>query len=219
MAKPLRELRKQFSRQGLHLLFSFDTSIEPGLIVHIPRPRDVNHLGSIFKFPGIADTEVVGPADLGLMDFTRTHELTLGGVAELLQSPKLGGKLKKVKSVRLSLDNPQKWYIGDKIELFSILSRDLGWPDSAYAKTLARRKHYLITEIVKTKLKFTFEGTGNVALDADASGLKNLKSLKLNTDYKWENHYELASKKPLVVAYEAVRWIPGKGIFRTLKVS
>ena len=52
MAKPLKTLQKQFLQQGLHLLFSFDTTIAPGVIIERRRARDVNRKGSIDKVKG-----------------------------------------------------------------------------------------------------------------------------------------------------------------------
>jgi len=217
MAKPLARLRKQFAAQGWRLLFSFDTTVSPGSIVEIRTARDLNNLSSIFKYPAAKDVAVLGPADVGLLDFTRAHQLSLGAAAELLGGVGLKPKLKNVKTATLSLDRPMKWYIEDKIELFSTLTGDPDWPASAYAERLAMKKHYLVTEVVKTKLRYTFQGLGDVALTAEATGFKNLRSVKLDTAYEWDNQYELIAKAPLVIAYEAVQWRPRKGIFRTLK--
>lgn len=219
MAKPLRRLRKQFAAQGWRLLFSFDTTVEPGSIVEIKSARDLNNLSSIFKYPAARDVAVLGPADVGLLDFTRAHQLSLDAAAELLGGTGLKPRLRNVKTATLSLDRPMKWYIEDKIELFSTLTGDPDWPASPYAARLATKKHYLVTEVVKTKLRYTFLGEGDVALTAEATGLRSLRSVKLDTAYKWDNRYELVAKAPLVIAYEAVQWRPRKSIFRTLKAG
>ena len=101
MAKPLRTLQKQFLQQGLHLLFSFDTTIAPGVIIERRRARDVNRKGSIDKFKG-AKLKVLGPADLGLMEFSRVHELDVGAGAELIGGA-AASNLKKARTVNLSL--------------------------------------------------------------------------------------------------------------------
>lgn len=217
MAKPLGRLRKQFAAQGWRLLFSFDTTVGPGSIVEIKRARDLNNLSSIFKYPAARDVAVLGPADVGLLDFTRAHELSLDAAVELLGGTGLKPKLRRVKTATFSLDRPMKWYIEDKIELFSTLTRDPDWPASPYARRLAMKKHYLVTEVVKTKLRYTFHGEGDAALTAEAAGLERLASVKLDDSYEWDNEYELTAKAPLVIAYEAVQWRPRKGVFRTLK--
>jgi hypothetical protein len=217
MAKPLSRLRKQFAAQGWRLLFSFDTTVSPGSIVELKRARDLNNLSSIFKYPAAKDVAVLGPADVGLLDFTRAHQLTLDAAATLLGGAGLKPKMRNIKTATLSLDRPMKWYIEDKIELFSTLAGDPDWPASAYAERLAMKKHYLVTEVVKTTLRYTFHGLGDAALTADATGLRSLRSVKLHSAYEWDNQYELTAKAPLVIAYEAVQWRPRKGIFRTLK--
>lgn len=217
MSKPLARLRKQFAAQGWRLLFSFDTTLAPGSIVELKSRRDLNILSSIFKYPAAKSIEVLGPADVGLLDFARTHELSLGAAAELIGRSGLRSRLTNVKSATLSLDRPMKWYIGDKIELFTTLTSDPGWPASAYAERLTMKKHYLVTEVVKTKLRYTFHGQGGVTLSADATGIGRLASVGLDREYRWENRHELIAKVPLVVAYEAVQWRKRKGIFRTLR--
>src|SRR6187551_3563688 len=134
MAKPLRTLQRQFLQQGLHLLFSFDTSIAPGCIIERRRARDVNLKGSIDKF--------------------KAAELIGGGAAS--------GSLKKARTVKLSLGNPVKFFIDDQIELFSRLLNAPAWPTSAQALTLAQRDHFLVTEVVRTKLRYTFHTEGTV---------------------------------------------------------
>ena len=217
MAKPLKTLRRQFLQQGLHLLFSFDTSVAPGTIINMPKPRDVNNMGSIEKFPGARPLSVLGPVDVGLTDFSRVHELTVDAAAELLEGAGVAPKLKRAKTIRLALDRPRKWFIEDKIELFSKLVGDPSWPKSAQAAALAQKDHFLVTEVVRTKLRYTFHGRGEVALSASDTGLGSLAAVKLNTGYKWENDFELVAKRELVVAFEAVRWAAKKKTFQILK--
>jgi hypothetical protein len=216
MAKPLRTLRKQFLQQGLHLLFSFDTTIAPGCIIERRRARDVNLKGSIDKFKG-AKLKVLGPADLGLMEFSRVHELDVGAGAELIGGGAARGNLKKARMVKLSLGNPVKFFIDDQIELFSRLLGAADWPTSAQAMTLAQRDHFLVTEVVRTKLRYTFHTETAVALSAEATGLKNLKASNLSSSYRWEGDFELVTKKDVVVAFEAVCWNARKKVFETLR--
>ncbi len=216
MAKPLRTLQKQFLQQGLHLLFSFDTSIAPGVIIERRRARDVNLKGSIDKFKG-AKLTVLGPADLGLMEFSRVHELNVEAGAELIGGGAVGSTVKRARTVKLSLGNPVKFFVDDQIELFSRLTTDPSWPTSAQALTLAQNDHFLVTEIVRTKLRYTFHAEGNVALSADDTGLKNLKAVNLGGSYKWDNDFELVTKRDVVVAFEAVCWNPRKKVFQSLR--
>jgi hypothetical protein len=216
MSKPLTRLRRQFAAQGWRLLFSFDTTVGPGSIVEIRKRRDLNTLSSIFRYPGAKRVEILGPADVGLLDFARTHEISISAAASLIGGASVKPRLKRVKTARLSLDRPMKWYIADKIELFSSLATDPAWPESAYARRLAMNKHFLVTEVIKTRLRYTFHGEGGRFLAAEATGLGKLGSVKLESAYEWDNQFELISKAPLVVAYEAVRWRAKKGIFTTL---
>ena len=163
------------------------------------------------------DVAVLGPADVGLLDFTRAHQLTLDATVALLGGVGLKPKLRSVKTATLSLDRPMKWYIEDKIELFSRLAGDPDWPRSAQGRTLARRRHYLVSEVVRARIRYSFEGSGGMTLDAAAAGLSNLRSFGLDARYRWEGRYELASKEELVVAYEAVQWRERRGTFRTLR--
>ena len=215
MAKPLRTLQKQFLQQGLHLLFSFDTSIAPGCIIERRRARDVNLKGSIDKVK-TAKLKVLGPAD-GLVEFSRVHELDVGAGAELIGGGAASGKLKKARTVKLSLGNPAKVFIDDQIELFSRLLSAPAWPTSAQALTLAQRDHFLVTEVVRTKLRYTFHTEGAVAMAAEATGLKDLKAANLSTTFKWEGDFELVTKKEVVVAFEAVCWNARKKVFETLR--
>ena len=215
MAKPLRTLQKQFLQQGLHLLFSFDTTIAPGVIIERRRARDVNRKGSIDKFKG-AKLKVLGPADLGLMEFSRVHELDVGAGAELIGGA-AASNLKKARTVNLSLGNPVKFFIEDQIELFSSLMGDRKWPTSAQAMTLAERDHFLVTEVVRTKLRYTFHTSGAVALSANATGLKDLKAANLNSSFKWDSDFELVTKKEVVVAFEAVCWNARREVFESLR--
>ena len=215
MAKPLKTLQKQFLQQGLHLLFSFDTSIAPGCIIERRRARDVNLKGSIDKFKG-AKLKVLGPADLGLVEFSRVHELDVGAGAELIGGS-ASGKLKTARTVNLSLGNPVKFFVDDQIELFSRLTSNANWATSAQAATLAQRDHFLVTEVVRTKLRYTFSREGNVALSANATGLEDLKSANLSTTFKWDSDFELVTKKEVVVAYEAVCWNARKKVFESLR--
>ena len=98
MAKPLKTLQRQFLQQGLHLLFSFDTMIAPGCIIERRRARDVNLKGNIDKFKA-AKLKVLGPADLGLMEFSRVHELDAGAGGELIGGGAATGRLKKARTV------------------------------------------------------------------------------------------------------------------------
>src|SRR5262245_51329904 len=215
MAKPLKTLQKQFLQQGLHLLFSFDTSIAPGCIIERRRARDVNLKGSIDKFKA-AKLKVLGPADLGLMEFSRVHELDVGAGAELIGGA-ASGSLRKARTVKLSLGNPVKFFVDDQIELFSRLLNAPAWPTSAQALTLAQRDHFLVTEVVRTKLRYTFHTEGSVAMSAEATGLKNLKAANLSTTFKWEGNFELVTKKEVVVAFEAVCWNARKKVFESLR--
>lgn len=217
MAKPLATLRRQFASQGWHLLFSFDSSIEPGSIIERKRARDVNHLGSILGYTRLGELELAGPADVGLLDFVRTHELSLAATAELLEIDRVAGAADRVKTVRLSLDRPVKWSVADKILLFSLLAGDPKWPASPQARRLAMKRHFVVTDVVRTRMRFTFEGAGNVALDAAASGLKNLRAAELGAGFKWENRYELTTRTEWTIAYEAARWRRKRGLFETLR--
>jgi hypothetical protein len=216
MAKPLKTLKKQFLQQGLHLLFSFDTSIAPGVIIERRRARDVDRKGSIEKFKG-AKLKVLGPADLGLMEFSRVHELDVKAGAELIGGANVGSTVKRATTVKLSLGNPVKFFVDDQIELFSRLTSDPSWATSAQALTLAQRDHFLITEVVRTKLRYTFHTEGTVALSADATGLKDLKAVNLSTSFKWDNDFELVTKKEVVVAFEAVCWNARRKVFESLR--
>jgi len=216
MAKPLKTLQKQFLQQGLHLLFSFDTSIAPGVIIERRRARDVNLKGSIAKFKG-AKLKVLGPADLGLMEFSRVHELDVGAGAELIGGATATATLKKARTVNLSLGNPVKFFIDDQIELLSSLTTNPKWPTSAQALTLEQRDHFLVTEVVRTKLRYTFHTEGAVALSADATGLKDLKAVNLNSSFKWDSDFELVTKKEVVVAFEAVCWNARRKVFESLR--
>lgn len=216
MAKPLKTLQKQFLQQGLHLLFSFDTTIAPGAIIERRRARDVNRKGSLDKFKG-ARLKVLGPADLGLMEFSRVHELDVKSGAELIGGPSVGATVKRARTVKLSLGNPVKFFIDDQIELFSRLTSNPAWATSAQAATLALRDHFLVTEVVRTKLRYTFHSDGTVALSADATGLKNLKAVNLGSSFKWDNDFELVTKNEVVVAFEAVCWNSRKKVFETLR--
>jgi len=216
MAKPLKTLRKQFLQQGLHLLFSFDTSIAPGVIIERRRARDVNRKGSIDKFKGVK-LKVLGPADLGLMEFSRVHELDVGAGAELIGGGAASGSLKRARTVKLSLGNPVKFFIDDQIQLLSDLMKHKDWPTSAQALTLAERDHFLVTEVVRTKLRYTFHSSGESALSASATGLEDLKAVNLNSSFKWDSDFELVTKKEVVVAFEAVCWNSRREIFETLR--
>jgi hypothetical protein len=216
MAKPLRTLQKQFLQQGLHLLFSFDTSIAPGVIIERRRARDVNRKGSIDKFKG-AKLKVLGPADVGLMEFSRVHELDIGAGAELIGGAAVTANLKKARTVKLSLGNPVKFFIDDQIQLLSDLMRHKDWPTSAQALTLAERDHFLVTEVVRTKLRYTFHSDGASALSANATGLKDLKAVNLNSSFKWDSDFELVTKKEVVVAFEAVCWNSRREVFESLR--
>ena len=193
MAKPLRTLQKQFLQQGLHLLFSFDTSIAPGCIIERRRARDVNLKGSIDKFKA-AKLKVLGPVDLGLMEFSRVHELDVGAGAELIGGGAASGSLKKARTVKLSLGNPVKFFVDDQIELFSRLLTAPAWPTSAQALTLAQRDHFLVTEVVRTRLRYTFPRKGR-ALKAEATELKDLKAANLSSTFKWEGDFELRDEE------------------------
>ena len=217
MAKPLATLRRQFARQGWHLLFSFDTSIEPGSIIERKRARDVNQLGSITAYAKLGDLELAGPADIGLLDFVRTHELSVAATAELLETNRMAAAADRAKTVRLSLDRPVKWYVADKIRLFSMLAADRDWPACPQARRLALKRHFLVTDVVRTRLRFTFEGSRGVSLDAETTGLKNLRGAELSGGFRWENRYELATKTEWTIAYEAVRWRRKPGLFETLR--
>jgi hypothetical protein len=216
MAKPLKTLQRQFLQQGLHLLFSFDTSIAPGVIIERRRARDVNLKGSIAKFKG-AKLKVLGPVDLGLMEFSRVHELDMKAGTELIGGGAVGSTVKRARTVNLSLGNPVKFFVDDQIELFSRLTTNPSWPTSAQALTLAERDHFLVTEVVRTKLRFTFHAEGTVALSADATGLKDLKAVNLSGSYKWDNDFELVTKKEVVVAFEAVCWNARRKVFESLR--
>jgi hypothetical protein len=216
MAKPLRTLQKQFLQQGFHLLFSFDTSIAPGVIIERRRARDVNRKGSIDKFKG-AKLKVAGPADLGLMEFSRVHELNVDAGAELLGGGAVGAAMRRARTIKLSLGNPVKFFIDDQIEFFSRLTGSASWATSAQAAALAQRNHFLVTDVVRTKLRYTFHGEGNVALSGDDTGLRNLKAVNLSTGYKWDNDFELVTKKEVVVAFEAVCWNPRRKVFQSLR--
>jgi hypothetical protein len=216
MAKPLRTLQKQFLQQGLHLLFSFDTSIVPGCIIERRRARDVNLKGNIDKFKA-SKLKVLGPADLGLMEFSRVHELDVGAGGELIGGGAASGSLKTARTVKLSLGNPVKFFVDDQIELFSRLMGSPAWPTSAQALTLAQRDHFLVTEVVRTKLRYTFHTEGTVALSAEATGLKDLKAANLSTTFKWDSDFELVTKKEVVVAFEAVCWNARKKVFESLR--
>jgi hypothetical protein len=216
MAKPLRTLQKQFLQQGLHLLFSFDTSIAPGVIIERRRARDVNRKGSIDKFKG-AKLKVLGPADVGLMEFSRVHELDVGAGAELIGGAAATANLKNARTVQLSLGNPVKFFIDDQIELLSRLTSNPSWPTSAQALTLAERDHFLVTEVVRTKLRYTFHSNGTSALSANATGLKDLKAVNLSASFKWDSDFELVTKKEVVVAFEAVCWNSRRKVFESLR--
>ena len=216
MAKPLRTLQKQFLQQGLHLLFSFDSAIAPGVIIERRRARDVNRRGSIDKFAG-AKLKVLGPADLGLMEFSRVHELNVDAGAELLGGGTVGSKVRRARTIKLSLGNPVNFFVDDQIELFSRLTGHPKWPDSAQAKTLALRDHFLVTEVVRTKLRYTFHSEGNLAISGKDTGLGDLKAVNLSVSYKWDNDFELVTKKEVVVAFEAVCWNPRKEVFQSLR--
>jgi hypothetical protein len=216
MAKPLRTLQKQFLQQGLHLLFSFDTSIAPGVIIERRRARDVNRKGSIDKFKG-AKLKVLGPADVGLMEFSRVHELDVGAGAELIGGAAVTANLKNARTVQLSLGNPVKFFIDDQIELLSRLTTNESWPTSAQALTLAERDHFLVTEVVRTKLRYTFHSNGTSALSANATGLKDLKAVNLSASFKWDSDFELVTKKEVVVAFEAVCWNSRRKVFESLR--
>ena len=123
MAKPLKTLRKQFLQQGLHLLFSFDTSIAPGVIIERRRARDVNRKGSIDKFKGVK-LKVLGPADVGLMEFSRVHELDAGAGAELIGGAAVSSRLKRTRTVKLSLGNPVKFFIDDLLPNLESVAQD-----------------------------------------------------------------------------------------------
>ena len=216
MAKPLKTLQRQFLQQGLHLLFSFDTSIVPGSIIERRRARDVNLKGNIDKFKA-AKLKVLGPADLGLMEFSRVHELDAGAGGELIGGGAASGNLKTARTVKLSLGNPVKFFVDDQIELFSRLMGSPAWPTSAQALTLAQRDHFLVTEVVRSKLRYTFHTQGTVALSAEATGLKDLKAANLSTTFKWDSDFELVTKKEVVVAFEAVCWKARKKVFESLR--
>jgi hypothetical protein len=216
MAKPLNTLRKQFLQQGLHLLFSFDNAIAPGAIIERRRARDVDRKGSIDKFKG-AKLTVLGPADLGLMEFSRVHELNMQAGVELLGGGAVGSALTRATTIKLSLGNPVKFFVDDQIELFSRLNANPKWPASPQATTLAQRDHFLVTEVVRTKLRYTFHANGNVALSGNDTGIKDLKAVNLSASYKWENDFELVTKGEVVVAFEAVCWNPRKKVFQSLR--
>ena len=108
------------------------------------RARDVNRKGSIDKFKGVK-LKVLGPADVGLMEFSRVHELDAGAGAELIGGAAVSSRLKRTRTVKLSLGNPVKFFIDDQIQLLSDLMRHKDWPESAQAMTLAQRDHFLVT--------------------------------------------------------------------------
>ena len=110
-----------------------------------------------------------------------------------------------------------KFFVDDQIELFSRLVGAPAWPTSAQAMTLAQRDHFLVTEVVRTKLRYTFHSDGTLALSAEATGLKDLKAANLNTTFKWDNDFELVTKKEVVVAFEAVCWNARRKVFESLR--
>jgi hypothetical protein len=91
------------------------------------------------------------------------------------------------------------------------------WPTSAQALTLAQRDHFLVTEVVRTKLRYTFHTEGTVALKAEATGLEDLKAANLSSTFKWDGDFELVTKKEVVVAFEAVCWNARKKVFVSLR--
>jgi len=119
--------------------------------------------------------------------------------------------------VNLSLGNPVKFFIDDQIELLSSLTTNPKWPTSAQALTLEQRDHFLVTEVVRTKLRYTFHTEGAVALSADATGLKDLKAVNLSSSFKWDSDFELVTKKEVVVAFEAVCWNARRKVFESLR--
>lgn len=137
--KTTQDMQKQFLQQGLHLLFSFDTSIAPGVIIERRRARDVNLKGSIDKFKG-AKLTVLGPADLGLMEFSRVHELNVEAGAELIGGGAVGSTVKRARTVKLSLGNPVSflWTIRSSCSLAS--QHDPSWPTSAQAESRESRR-------------------------------------------------------------------------------
>ena len=145
------------------------------------------------------------------------HELDVKAGAELIGGATVGSTVKRARTVKLSLGNPVKFFVDDQIELFSRLTSNASWPTSAQALTLAERDHFLVTEVVRTKLRYTFHTEGTVALSADATGLKDLKAVNLSGSFKWDNDFELVTKKEVVVAFEAVCWNARKKVFESLR--
>jgi hypothetical protein len=205
MANSLTTLKKELKKVGFQLVPSFDTRITPGSIIHRPKWNDLSKESHINYDKAIKamSLDVEGPALLGIQNFVKGIDFTVGASAKLLNLTSASAKASfaKVKQVAVSFETPLSNSMNLDQMSDAINSDPLFWT-RATGRRLLQPKRYVAYQVVTAKIALVFLGKGNIAVGVKARTIGDLKSAGLSSTWKWRNEYSLESKKELVIAVD-----------------
>jgi hypothetical protein len=215
MAKNLRTLSKQLRNQGYTLLTSFANTYKPGSVVHEERWDRFSMLGmmqsSLTKtgFPAVE-----GPEAIGIMDFTRNHELTVNAAVDWLgNNITLTGKPASVVDVVARFEGSESYRL-DLLNLQDLLNKqEPQFWESALGTHLLTKNTRVVYEVIYARLSFQFRNSGGLGVAVNLAENKSGVKLNAGASYQWKNEATLEMKKPMVVALELAQWDKKRHMF------
>jgi hypothetical protein len=210
MAKSLMMLANQLRKNhGVHLVTTFDSGIEPGVLIERKKWSDIHRVARLTDDSAISATDLgplEGPWPCLLADFTRNHEISLNAAMELLQpSASATAAFTKAKQVVACFTAPVI-YGRSLVKLEDAIEKDPKFWERNLAQRLKSRQTFVVFEVVRSKLAFLFRGSGRAGIDLESTALKDLKRAGLSAGWSWRNEATLESKKEMVVGVEIARY-------------
>ena len=214
MAKGLKVLFKQLRQNhGIRLISTFDDAIVPGSVVELVSWNDVNPLTKLWTDPGISREDlgaVEGPTQVGLVDFSRKHELNLGAALDLIK-PKAAAKagFKHAREAVATFESPVAYGL-DVIEVENAIEKDPGFWNRNLGERLSLRGVRIVLRVYRARLSFFFKGSGGASMDVQGTAAGNLAKAGIKGSWNWRNSATLESAKEILVGVELYRYNKSK---------
>ena len=210
MAKGLKVLFKQLRQNhGIRLITTFDDAIVPGSLVETRGWADVTPFSKLWTDPAITRADLgplEGPTQVGLVDFSRTHELNMTSALELIK-PKAAAKagFQRAKEAVATFESPVAYGL-DLVTVENAIEKDPEFWNRNLGSRLLLKNVRLVLRVYRARLSFFFKGSGGASVDLQATPAGNLTKAGLRGGWTWRNSATLESKKEILVGVELYRY-------------
>ncbi|MHC4093747.1 MAG: hypothetical protein ACYSVY_26330 [Planctomycetota bacterium] len=197
---------------------TLDTGIRPGTIIRRQGWNNITRVGQLGEDKAISAQSlraaIEGPTHLGLQNFAREYELSVGAAVDLIQptSSSARAKFKRAKKVEATFEAPNSFFLSLTF-LSDAVAADPDFWERSTGRRLEARNRFVVFQVIKAKLSLAFIGTGNLGIDVKVGPGGDMKSTGLGFVWKWKNKSTLTSPRELVVAMEMARYKESKKLF------